>query len=698
MLNGGFMNSGIVDRDLAVGMAGTFDVENYGDLLFPLIAAAALKRRDRRIRVVPFSVSARSEPSWPFPVQPMEEMIASLSTLSAMLIGGGQIVRFDKHDYPAPVPANVDMPIASWLIPAVLAALGGKPVIWNAVGAWTGSPHAPWHDELLRQVFAASYFIGVRDMVSREHLAKLAPDAGIEVLPDTAFGLSRLWPLGEESIEFANWRRSLRLDGNYVVVQSSPAVGLYRSTIESLLRSMGRMNAVILPVCWCHGDRAEQFPQLKGNVFLSREWLGPKLIGEIIGRSEFIFASSLHACITALSYGVPGARAPIYPDRKYELLDGFEGIVHIGKKEALSNLIHRGRHTEPRITKYADRLDRHWDKIRDVVLEPPIEHCDLSRKLMLGWVAKACTDRKRSSLTRSMTVALRESLAGCFSLPQRVAIRHHLSASRSLAVKAFRRTARIATASIPEPKTEAVETRGVSPDHSPERVLKLSRIAEQTMETDPYQWAFIDRLFSMEDAALLAVSFPRDKFKKVAACDGEKSYQYMSRSLIHMGATVLSHPEGLGPAWRALAADLLSAEYRSALTRITGHDLTSAPMEVNVLHYGQDSWLGPHLDHKEKMVTHVLYFNETWDPQQGGCLNVLRSSDPADILAKILPVVGSSVLLVRSSQSWHSVSRVLPGCGTSRRSVNVIFHLPGSVSTMWPPGKIPVLQDYAPAS
>src|SRR5205085_5651379 len=132
-------------------------------------------------------------------------------------------------------------------------------------------------------------------------------------------------------VEFINWRRSLGLEGNYVVIQASAAVASYRSTIELLLGSLnlkgninGKLNAVILPVCWCHGDRAEEFPKLTGRVFLSREWLAPKLISEIIGRSEFVLASSLHACITALSYGVPGARAPIFSDRKHELLDEFE--------------------------------------------------------------------------------------------------------------------------------------------------------------------------------------------------------------------------------------------------------------------------------------------------------------------------------------------------------------------------------------
>jgi Rps23 Pro-64 3,4-dihydroxylase Tpa1-like proline 4-hydroxylase len=91
-----------------------------------------------------------------------------------------------------------------------------------------------------------------------------------------------------------------------------------------------------------------------------------------------------------------------------------------------------------------------------------------------------------------------------------------------------------------------------------------------------------------------------------------------------------------------------------------------------------------------------LYFNDAWDPAWGGCLNILNSSDSADVHATILPIVGNSSLLVRSNRSWHSVSRVADQCTTSRRSVNVIFHLPGAVSTMWPPGKTPDLHDLEP--
>jgi hypothetical protein len=225
-------------------------------------------------------------------------------------------------------------------------------------------------------------------------------------------------------------------------------------------------------------------------------------------------------------------------------------------------------------------------------------------------------------------------------------------------------------------------------------VLDISRIGRQALASEPFGWAFVDRLFSFGDAAALAASFPRDHFKTVAGYDGEKSYEYVARSLVHMGAHAPSFAEHLSPAWKQLASDLLSPAYRAAMTRLTGRDLATAPMEINVVHYGTGAWLGPHLDLKEKIVTHVLYFNESWKKENGGYLSILRSADPSDIVSEIMPIVGNSVVLARSDASWHAVSRVSEGCRRSRRSMNVIFHLPGSVSTMWPPGRTAELHDY----
>jgi len=141
----------------------------------------------------------------------------------------------------------------------------------------------------------------------------------------------------------------------------------------------------------------------------------------------------------------------------------------------------------------------------------------------------------------------------------------------------------------------------------------------------------------------------------------------------------------------------LSPRYRAAMTELTGLDLTHLPMEAYFCHYGSGAWLGPHIDLKDKLATHIFYFNVDWKVADGGYLNVLRSGDEADVVDRILPNVGNSAILVRSERSWHSVARVAERCERSRRSLNVIFYRPEAVSTMWPPGDSTPLHTFTAA-
>jgi hypothetical protein len=225
-------------------------------------------------------------------------------------------------------------------------------------------------------------------------------------------------------------------------------------------------------------------------------------------------------------------------------------------------------------------------------------------------------------------------------------------------------------------------------------MIDLTRLTPQVLSTEPYRWAFVDRLFSPSDSTALVEEFPRDHFKTVTGYDGEKGYQYEARSLIAMGAASPSHAQLLSRAWRQLAEDLLSVEYREAMSRLTGIDLTPAPIEANVFHYGRKAWLGPHVDLIDKVVTHIFYFNETWDDQDGGCLTILRDNDASQPVQVIPPLVGNSAVVVRSDNSWHAVSRVRDKSRVSRRSLTVTFYRPGSPSTLWPNGDNAPLHDY----
>ena len=136
---------------------------------------------------------------------------------------------------------------------------------------------------------------------------------------------------------------------------------------------------------------------------MSAEWLSPQLISEIIGRSELTVASSLHACITALSYGAPVVRFPSFnaTDRKFELLDEFDGIASIENPAAVRAAIQRGRHVERRAAKCADRLDDYWQRVINVALDPTTHDSQRSAAMMLRWVSRIFGDIENSAVARS---------------------------------------------------------------------------------------------------------------------------------------------------------------------------------------------------------------------------------------------------------------------------------------------------------
>src|SRR5437588_12853903 len=114
-----------------------------------------------------------------------------------------------------------------------------------------------------------------------------------------------------------------------------------------------------------------------------------------------------------------------------------------------------------------------------------------------------------------------------------------------------------------------------------------------------------------------------------------------------MGQSEPHDKNKLSKEWIDLSKTLVSGEYKKAVSNLVSIPLIDCSIEINLFHYTSDSWMGPHLDVKDKIVTHVLYFNEKWNIDDGGNLAVLRSKNIQDAVTLISPIIGNSFLLVR---------------------------------------------------
>jgi lipopolysaccharide transport system ATP-binding protein len=220
----------VTDRDWHIGICGTFDVRNYGDLLFPLIAEAELSRRIGRVKLHPLSYSSKAPPDWPYAVTSLTELPVVAADLDGMIIGGGHLIRFDKEVAPGyrPPASTIHHPAGYWLTPALIALQHGRPVVWNAPGVHGEIPR--WAEPLMRLAIGLASYVSVRDVPSREALLPFAGSSEIAVVPDTALGVARRLEGHTPSAEFVRLRDDLGLGDRYIIVHAGWFAGTPRSS------------------------------------------------------------------------------------------------------------------------------------------------------------------------------------------------------------------------------------------------------------------------------------------------------------------------------------------------------------------------------------------------------------------------------------------------------------------------------------
>jgi hypothetical protein len=108
-----------------------------------------------------------------------------------------------------------------------------------------------------------------------------------------------------------------------------------------------------------------------------------------------------------------------------------------------------------------------------------------------------------------------------------------------------------------------------------------------------------------------------------------------------------------GPALRGLIEDLLSERFRRRMEDLFDVGLAGRPTLVTLRGQCSPRDGRIHTDSKSKLVSLLLYLNETW-PARDGQLRLLRSRTSLDDApVEIPPTMGSLVAFRRTDASWH---------------------------------------------
>ncbi len=124
-----------------------------------------------------------------------------------------------------------------------------------------------------------------------------------------------------------------------------------------------------------------------------------------------------------------------------------------------------------------------------------------------------------------------------------------------------------------------------------------------------------------------------------------------------------------GPAFDSLMEELQGPELASALGDIFHMDLVGLPTTVTVRKFCERTDGNIHTDHRSKILTVLVYFNESWEHEDGQ-LRMLRSGDDIENYAAQVPPLGGTLLAFRrTDHSWHGHTRFVG----ERRMVQVNY-------------------------
>jgi hypothetical protein len=381
-----------------IALWGTFDVDNYGDHLFPRVARHELGRRLPDAVVTAFAPYGwlhptgldDGRPAAPLGPWSPERAGRLAAAHHLVVVGGGELIHL--HD-PMLAPVYETTPDElSRLAPSrfFVEGLGPDleadcPVVWHGVGVpWVPAGEAAAR---LRAALGPRPYVTVRDRHSAERLAAAGVERPVDVVPDSALLADRIMP------EAALRARldGLRAAGAYPP-PGSPALvvqgcDLLVPHVEGVAAAIGHWLAdqpvtyevVALETGRCRGD-ATFAAALERALAGGRVWRLPDartvedLAAALAGAGLFL-GSSLHGAITAVVYGRPFVLLNLFGDNK---LDGFGDLTGLDRfvvqaESEIGKALDAAAGADPwppaRLRSLQARIDVHFDRLAELAAE-----------------------------------------------------------------------------------------------------------------------------------------------------------------------------------------------------------------------------------------------------------------------------------------------------------------------------------------
>lgn len=162
-------------------------------------------------------------------------------------------------------------------------------------------------------------------------------------------------------------------------------------------------------------------------------------------------------------------------------------------------------------------------------------------------------------------------------------------------------------------------------------LINLDAVRTAELHTDPFDFMVVPGFLSQEVLARVNADYPAIDTAANHALD---NLQY-------------------GPAFAQLMDEIQGRDFAEVMGERFDMELASLPTTVTVRKFCERTDGNIHTDHKSKVITVLVYFNESWDHADGQ-LRMLRSkSDIEDYAAQVAPLGGTLLAFRRTDHSWH---------------------------------------------
>lgn len=297
-----------------IAQIGTFDVENFGDLLFPFVLE---KKMGNEYKIDLFSPNGGKlcfTNKKVYPISTFESKCRK-NDYDAVIIGGGDVIRTDKEIFITSefYQMSVIPSLQLWLFPIIIAKKYNIPVIFNSVGV----PNDFKFEEfsLIKQILNKVDYLVVRDSEAKKALESIGLN-NIKIVPDSVIAISDVISENELDVVYRNLIKTKRIPqiDDYIVFQHNSRFisdKTYYDKLISCIRYVSdKQKILLMPIGYIHDDDKvlkQIYNEKIKNVSIVnlKHKLTPLEMIAILNHSRGYIGTSMHGAVVSYSYNKP---------------------------------------------------------------------------------------------------------------------------------------------------------------------------------------------------------------------------------------------------------------------------------------------------------------------------------------------------------------------------------------------------------